>query len=134
MRYLVVTYQWRILTRPSVAPFGCPVTIWTLGMTTKVVFNHPQGCITVTRGYIPLFLWFLRKRIIKREEASSVFVRSVEKTVNQQGETRTAYEVRVVTRSGKNVKLYDGGWKWDKADYLAKRILDFAQSAGKELR
>jgi hypothetical protein len=26
MKYLLVTYQWRILTRPQLAPFGCPVT------------------------------------------------------------------------------------------------------------
>jgi len=26
MRYLLVTYQWRILTRPQVAAFDCPVT------------------------------------------------------------------------------------------------------------
>ena len=27
MRYLLVTYRWRILTRPQVAPFKCPVTL-----------------------------------------------------------------------------------------------------------
>jgi hypothetical protein len=26
MRYFLVTYQWRIFTRPEVAPFKCPVT------------------------------------------------------------------------------------------------------------
>ena len=27
MRYLMVTYQWRHLTRPQLADFKCPVTL-----------------------------------------------------------------------------------------------------------
>jgi hypothetical protein len=27
MRYLLLTYQWRFLTRPQVAAFDCPVTM-----------------------------------------------------------------------------------------------------------
>ena len=36
MKYLLVTYQWRILTRPSVAPFGCPVTL-------RCLYDIPAG-------------------------------------------------------------------------------------------
>jgi len=102
--------------------------IWMVGMTTKVTFNQPPGYMTVTRGHIPVFLWFLRTRVvISREEARSVVVGSVQRSVGEYGGTKTAYDVMVVTTSGKEVKLYDGGWKRDKADYLAKRILEFSQ-------
>jgi len=37
MKYLLVTYQWRILTRPQVAAFDCPVTF-------KVTFSTVEPC------------------------------------------------------------------------------------------
>lgn len=109
--------------------------IWMVGMTTKVTFHHPPGYITVSRGHCPLFLWFLRIKRISTEEARTAFVRTVQRNTwsTMGSSTATAYEVRVTTKSGKEVKLYDGGWKSDKADYLAKRILDFVQEAEVEL-
>lgn len=104
------------------------IGIWLVGTTTKVIINEPSGYMTVTRGHVPLFLWFLRTKVISREEARSVFVRSVEKS--QEYGTRTEYQVRVTRRSGKKVKLYED-LKRDKADYLAKRILEFAQGSGR---
>lgn len=97
--------------------------IWTVGMTTKVNFNKPPGYMTVIRGHRPLFLWFLRIKRISKEEARSVFVH----THHSIWDPYIHHEVRVVARSGKEVELYHTG-KWgDIADYLAKRILDFAQ-------
>jgi len=108
--------------------------IWMVSMTTKVIFGQPPGYMTVTRGHIPLFLWFLRTRVISKEEARTAFVRTfLRNTWDRWGGMATAYELRVVTRSGKEVKLYDGGWKGNKAGYLAKRILDFAQEAEVEV-
>jgi hypothetical protein len=101
--------------------------IWMVGMTTKVAFSLAQGDMTISRGSIPLFLWFLRTRRISREEARSVFVHSADRSVGGYGGTKQAYEVRVVARSGKEVKLYDGGWNQDKAAYLARRIRGFAR-------
>lgn len=107
--------------------------IWMVGMTTKVTFHTPLGYMTVIRGYCPLFLWFLRIKRISREEARSVFVSSAARMAGSGGATATGYNVMVIMSSGKEVKLYDAGWKKDKAENLAKRILDFAQVAEVEL-
>ena len=109
--------------------------IWMVGMTTKVTFHQPPGYMTVSRGHCPLFLWFLRTKRISTEEARTAFVRTVQRNTwsTMGSSTATAYEVWVTTKSGKDVKLYDGGWNSDKVDYLAKRILDFAQEAEVEL-
>ncbi len=45
--------------------------IWGMGLNTKVMFNQPPGYMTVTRGAIPVFLWFLRTKRISREELRS---------------------------------------------------------------
>jgi len=102
---------------PSFGLFSILGGIWMVGMTTKVTFHEQLGYMDVSRGNCPLFLWFLRTKRISRDEARSVFV--------------NGHQVRVVARSGKEVKLYDHGEKYgpDEAQYLAKRILDFAQEA-----
>ena len=109
--------------------FLLPIGIWMVGMTTKVIFNRPPGYMTVTRGHIPVFLWFLRRRVISREEAKSVFAC----VINNWWDEGSHHEVRVVANSGKEAKLLDGGRYGDVANYLAKRILDFAQEAEVEL-
>ena len=72
--------------------------------------------------------------MISTEEARTAFVRTVQRNTwsTTSSSTATSYEVRARTKSGKEVKLYDGGWESDKAHYLAKRILDFAQEADNE--
>ena len=105
-----------------------------VGMTTKVTFDKPPGYMTVTRGHIPLFLWFVRTKRISKEEARSVFVRSVERMVfggyiglNVPSTSRhTAYQVKVVMNSGKEVTLH-GDWNTDVSNYLARRISEFSQ-------
>ena len=98
-----------------------------VGMTTKVKFDKPPGYMTVTSGYCQLFLWFLRTKRISRDEARSVFVSSAERMAGSSGETATGYNVMVIMSSGKESKLYDAGWKKDKADYLARRIAEFGR-------
>ena len=98
-----------------------PVGIWMLGMTTKVTFNEPPGYITVVRGHVPFFWWFLRAKRISKEEARSVFVGS-----------ELDYQLKVTMSSGKEVKLYDGGEWGDVAEYLCKRILDFVEETESE--
>lgn len=95
-----------------------------MGMTTKVTFNQPDGYITVTRGHIPIFLWFLRKRLISKEEGKSVYVDYVYRTTNQYGGQIKFYQTKVVTKLGKRITLFEDTRR-DKADYLARRILQF---------
>ena len=103
--------------------FLLPIGIWMVGMTTKVIFNRPPGYMTVTRGHIPVFLWFLRGRVISREEAKSVFAC----VINNWWDEGSHHEVRVVANSGKEVRLCDAGRYGNKANYLAKRIREFGQ-------
>ncbi len=46
--------------------------IWMAGFISTIRFNTDS--ITVTRGHIPLFLWWLRKRNISRESAATASV------------------------------------------------------------
>jgi len=71
----------------------------------------------------------LRTKRISKEEARSVFIGSEQE---KYAGFMTGYEVMVTMSSGKEVKLYDD-WNSDRADYLAKRIMDFAQEAEVEL-
>lgn len=92
-------------------------------MGTKVTFNQPPGCMTVTRR----FCWcLLRTKRISNEEARSARVASVRRPSLLTGFVHTAYQVRVTMQSGKEVSLYIG-WERNKADYLAQRILEFGQ-------
>lgn len=106
--------------------------IWMVGMTTKITFNQPPGYMTVTLGKWPLFLWFLRTKRISKEEARSAFVRSVKRMVsggdwNMPSSSRhTAYQVKVVMNSGKEVTLHED-WNPDVSNYLARRISEFSQ-------
>ncbi len=47
------------------------VGIWMMGLNTKAIFNQSFGHMTMTRGVIPVFLWFLRTKCISREELRS---------------------------------------------------------------
>ncbi len=104
--------------------------IWFVGWTTKVTLDEALGYVTVTRGHCPLFLWFLRTKRISKDEARSVFVGSEKEKYFG---VMTGYEVMVTMSSGKELQLYDD-WNSDRADYLVKRILDFAEEAGNESR
>ena len=85
-----------ILLVPVLAAAG----IWMAGGTTTVTFNSYTESMTVTRGYIPLFLWWQRTKSISRETARTVRVSSREWVDS------TEYRVEVTTRSGKTLFLF----------------------------
>jgi len=96
----------------AVGIFAVLIGIWFMEVTTKVTFDQPPGYLTVTLGHIPVFLWFLRKKSISREEARTVTV--------------TGHPlVKIVMKSGKELKLWT--WRFDEAELLEQRILDFGQ-------
>jgi hypothetical protein len=125
IKYTLVLF----LLIPSIFPVGWLLLgIYYLGWRTKVTFNQPPGYITVTRGHIPIFLPQLRRRCISREEAKSVYLRSVGRNLGGGG-WRTAHEVRIITEAGKELTLCDC-WKRDKVEYLVQRF--FAIGSGQE--
>ncbi len=83
--------------------FAVLVGIWFVGVTTKVTFDQPPGYMTVSRGHIPVFLWFSRTKPISAEEARTVTV--------------AAYPVKITMKSGKELKLWT--WRFDEAEPLA---------------
>ena len=94
--------------------------IWLLGSTTKITLL--PGYIVVSRGHIPLFLWFLRTKYISTDEAKSAFVDTEPwETEASRGET---YLVRVVRESGKSVTLHEDQ-DYDVAHHLVQRIREF---------
>ncbi len=52
-----------------VVPIVLGSGIWMAGFSTTIRFNTES--MTVTRGQIPLFLWWLRKKTIPRESATT---------------------------------------------------------------
>ncbi len=96
----------------AVGIFAVLIGIWFMGITTKVTFDQPPGYLTVTLGHIPVFLWFLRKKRISREEARTVTV--------------TGHPlVKIVMKSGKELKLWT--WRFDEVEPLARRIAEFGK-------
>ena len=88
--------------------------IWMAGFSTTIKFNTDS--MTVTRGHIPLFLWWLRKSTISRESARTS---SVTSHLIFTGETETWLEV--TPEQGKQLVIF----KWDDtgdAEYLLREI------------
>lgn len=110
--------EWYELT--AVAFLLFMLGMWAVGMTTKLNLNKPEGFITVTSGHVPLFIWFLRKRIISKEEANSAFV--------AHRRTTGFYDVKLVTASGKEALIFKSR-RAEVADYLAKRIASFSEQS-----
>ena len=97
--------------------------------TTKVAFDRPPGYISVTLGWIPVFLWFLRYKVVSREEARSVHVLTGEREVSHDplfgyiyGQPR---RVELELKSGKKIRILV--WSPHEADRLTQRILEFGQ-------
>ena len=70
------------------------------GATTTVTFNTYSDSITVTRGFIPIFLWWLRTKSISRLSVSEVRVSF------RDSEYVSEYRVEIVTTSGKALMLF----------------------------
>ncbi|MFC1964116.1 RDD family protein [Chloroflexota bacterium] len=102
-------------------------------MTTKLIFNKPDGFITVTDRS--------RKWIISKEEANSVFV-SIDETQTLMGgigslfaafltlvpveqRKKIRYEVKIVTTSGEQVRLFRNR-NAELAEDMVKRIVSFS--------
>ena len=86
-----------------IALFG----MWLVGTYPwKITFNQSAGYAVVSRTYWPLFLWFLRKKRISREEAQSVFIRQGVRDVSTGSISSPTFatimdnEVRVVSFMG----------------------------------
>ena len=97
-----------------VVPIVLGAGIWMAGFSTTIRFNTES--MTVTRGHIPLFLWWLRKKTISRESATTASV-----TSHPIFTEMTEYWVEVKTETGKNLVIF----KWDEqadADYLLRQI------------
>jgi hypothetical protein len=81
--------------------------------------------MVVTRGHIPVFLWFLRTKYISKGEARSAFVASPWYHSGDPSETyQVTYEIRVMRESGKSVTLHEDE-DGDVADQLAQRIREY---------
>jgi hypothetical protein len=86
----------------ALVPVLGAVGIWMAGGTTTVTFHRYTESMTVTRGYGPLFLWWLRTKCISRETARTAHV-----TFRGGGEdTADDYRVEVETPSGKPLILF----------------------------
>ena len=85
-----------ILIVPILAAAG----IWLAGLTTTVTFSSYSDSMTVTRGYVPLFVWWQRTKNISRETARTVRI-----TTREYSES-TEYRVEVVTGPGKTLFLF----------------------------
>jgi hypothetical protein len=99
-----------------VVPVLAGVGIWMAGLITTITFNSDTESMTVTRGHIPLFLWWLRTKCISRQSARTVNV-----TCHLQVTDMIEYWVEVMTAPGQKLTLF----KWDnpgEADDLMKRI------------
>ena len=84
------------------------------GFSTTIRFNTES--MTVTRGHIPLFLWWLRKKTISRESALTACV-----TCHHIFTEMDEYWVEVTTEQSKNLVIF----KWDDtgdAEYLLREI------------
>ena len=102
-----------------VVPILAFVGIWLAGLTTTVTFNNHTDSMTVTRGHVPLFLWWQRTKNISRETARTVRVTSKEWA------EATEYRVVVITKSGKTLFLFRDGTPND-ANRLENRIRQWA--------
>ena len=99
-----------------VVPVLVGAGIWMAGFITTITFNRDPESMTVTRGHIPLFLWWLRTMRISRESVWAVNV-----TRHPQITDMIEYWVEVVTASGEKLTLF----KWDdpdEADFLMRKI------------
>ena len=108
-------------------------------MTTLVIFNKPNGFITVADGS--------RTWVISKEEANSVFV-STDETQTLMGgigsllisfltlvpveqRKKIRYEVKIVTKSGEQVRLLRSR-NVELAEDMVKRIVNFTEGNNKK--
>ena len=76
--------------------------IWMVGAVTRIDFSQYAESISVTRGHVPLFLWFQRTKRVSREDAKTARVRPLARL------DRIFYLVEVAIDSDGVLRLYDG--------------------------
>ena len=80
----------------AVVPFLALLGTYLAGLTTTVIFHRYTDSMTVTRGHIPLFLfWWKRTKCVSRETARTAIVTAVTSE-----ESDTIYRVEVITPEG----------------------------------
>ena len=100
----------------AVVPLLALVGVFLAGLTTNVTFHTYTDPVTVTRGFIPLFMWWRRTKCISRETARTAIVTSVDG-----GDSGTLYRVEVITAEGDAFVLF-AGTNSETADDLAIKI------------
>lgn len=108
--------------------------IWMMGLNTKVMFDQASGHMTITRGAIPVFLWFLRTKRISREELRSalgdpdefIVFDSVPGPSKRRPYIKRPYNVEVVKKLVE--KLTWVHWTSDKEEQLVQGIFDLVAS------
>ena len=98
---------------PFVSSFAL-MGIWLAGLTTTVTFDRYAESMTVTRGYVPIYIWWQRTKSISRDTARTVHV-----TTREYAES-TEYRVEVDTESGKTLMLFRDARPDDANDLVAR--------------
>ncbi len=109
--------------RPPCWLYLTPAMLIWGSMTTKASIDSIRGVVTVTRGYVPLFLWRARNKEFSPLEARTASVRSVEEPSYDISPGRTRYDVVVRTHGGGQVWIFRT-WKRDEAENVASRLVD----------
>lgn len=98
----------------AVVPVGVLAGIWLAGYRSTISFDAEN--MTITRGHIPLFVWWSRYQTVSKESARTAIV-----TSHRIFTDMTEYWVDVETPSGKSLPVF----KWespDEAEYLLDRM------------
>ena len=83
-------------------PILALVGIYLAGSATTITFHTYTDSMTVTRGFIPIFMWRRRTKYVSRETARTAIVTSVA----GDGDSETRYRVEVITESGDAFVLF----------------------------
>ena len=98
----------------AVVPVGVLAGIWLAGYRSTIRFDAES--MTVTRGHIPLYLWWSRYQTVSKESARTAVVSSHRIFTDM-----TEYWVDEETPSGKSLSVF----KWespDEAEYMLDRM------------
>jgi hypothetical protein len=98
----------------AVVPVGILAGIWLAGYKSTIRFDAES--MTVTRGHVPLFVWWSRYQTVSKESARTAVV-----TSHRIFTDMTEYWVDVETPSGESLPVF----KWessDEAEYLLDRM------------
>ena len=106
------------------AVFGVPGLsgLHLVTMGTRVKLNEPSGHITVTRGYWPILLWFLRRRVLTRSQTVGAHVVEREYETYDEGGNTAITRYHVVVVAGVTISV----GRRSQAEALASRLGSWA--------